>query len=776
VLFRCCCSCCLFPISPGCGCDGKVLYAYPLLLIPNLLFIIGVYALRPAGSQALIWWGIVSACAINDLLRRVIFDSSYQLLMFSIPENLSNAIRLYSKLFFKPVFIIGICAVFLMIPELNNPIQIYTILIILSLTALLPVIYRIPKRYALSLRKGIQRRSRIEDARGSLINYKTNLIIDEYKMIRAYHDNKFNYLYLLNLIGNNYTPDLDNALREMLAHKNGDVRLKTVALIHQLKATHLVPDLEKRGRAEEEPRVKQACLRAIATFGPSKRSDVARYLNLEEPLDLLRYNLTIVHRWGSDALKETAESYVLRLLNSEDDEEVLTGIWLVGELKLAALKGALQGHFNKHGHPWFAQILDALSKMEDIDLFQVYLEAVGFENIRDYAALNQYLARFEGRAFDVIFDMLIFMTRSKSYLDLEKCLRTLRLLPSQDTVDFLVDTLFRFPNPHVKREALLCINRMRKADQDFNFDELVERLPEEIHKCRDLCTDYQVIALTRPNSLVLLELARNIETQIWMIFQILDLLNPQLKVMDTFFRIKWFSHKDDTLDHTRAKSIEYLEVIMQQENIGILRLLDAIRFDDGLFYGTELPANTSKDVKDVYRKIFQGQDYWLKLAAVWDHPLSTRGRFETFFREVEAMMPLLERAHLVKDSPMLKGLSMMELTMFAEFMEIVDFPKHAYVFQIGDPANALYQIIEGKAELLDEAQTRVDLLEAPISIGYGFIIQKSVRRYAMKCIDDCRMIKISRDGFSEILELNPRIYKNIFEILLTMVDKDVYRL
>ena len=125
---------------------------------------------------------------------------------------------------------------------------------------------------------------------------------------------------------------------------------------------------------------------------------------------------------------------------------------------------------------------------------------------------------------------------------------------------------------------------------------------------------------------------------------------------------------------------------------------------------------------------------------------------------------------------MLKGLSMMELTMFAEFMEIVEFQKQAYVFEIGDPANTLYQILEGKAELLDEDQKRVDLLEAPISIGYGFIIQKSVRRYAMKCIEDCRMIKISRDGFNEILELNPRIYKNIYEILLMMVDKDVYRL
>ena len=40
--------------------NGKVLYAYPLLLIPNLLFIIGVYVFRPIGYQTLIFWGTIS--------------------------------------------------------------------------------------------------------------------------------------------------------------------------------------------------------------------------------------------------------------------------------------------------------------------------------------------------------------------------------------------------------------------------------------------------------------------------------------------------------------------------------------------------------------------------------------------------------------------------------------------------------------------------------------------------------------------------------------------
>ena len=474
---------------------------------------------------------------------------------------------------------------FLIIPKLDNPMVVYTLLIIVSLAAILPIISRIPERYVLSLRESVQRRNRLERVRESLISYQPNLILDQYKIARDHHNDMFNYLYLLNLIRNSYASELDEVLKDLLKHENRDVRFETVSVISQVEATHLVGDLEQMCQREEDTHVKETCLQVIAAWGPANGQDIYQYLDAEDSIDLLKYNLTIVHRWGSDELKEKAERKIVRLLKSEDDGEVLAGIWLVGELKLTSFKDEIQLHFGKHSDQAFDTMLEALSKMDDLDLFVAYLEDVGFDKIRNYASLNKHLARFESRAFDVIFDMLIFKTRSKSFMDLEKCLRTLRFLPSQDAVDFLVDTLFRFPNPHVKREALLCINRLRKADENLDFDELVERLADEIDKCRDLCTDYEVIASTRPDSLLLLELARNIETQIWMIFQILDLLNPELKVMDSFFRIKWYSDKKENAGHTRAKSIEYLEAIIKHENSGILQLLESIRFDDGLFFG-----------------------------------------------------------------------------------------------------------------------------------------------------------------------------------------------
>jgi hypothetical protein len=246
--------------------------------------------------------------------------------------------------------------------------------------------------------------------------------------------------------------------------------------------------------------------------------------------------------------------------------------------------------------------------------------------------------------------------------------------------------------------------------------------------------------------------------------------------MDSFFRIKWYSDQKESAGHTRAKSIEYLETIIEHENTGVLQLLESIRFDDGIFCGVVTATGPLKRVEDVYERIFQGQDYWLKLSAVWEMPRDMQVRFDKFLSEVKAMMPLLEKFHLIKDSPMLKGLSMMELMMFAKVMEIVDFRSGDDVFKIGDPVDALYRILEGKAELLDADQRRVDIFEAPLGIGFGFVIRKSVRRFGLKCIEDCRMIKISSDDFNEILELNPRIYKNIFEILLSMIDKDIYKL
>jgi hypothetical protein len=682
---------------------------------------------------------------------------------------------MYSKLFFKPVFIIGICIIFLILPKLESPTVVYTILSIGALSAMIPIVSRIPRRYVLSLRESVQRRDTMESLRGSLIDYKPNLILDQYKILGRHHGDIFSYLYLLNLIRNSYASQLDDILKDLLRHENSFVRYEAVSVIRSVDAVHLVGELEYLFKVEKDPKVKETCLEVIGAWGPSNTQQIDGYLDQKDPINLFKYNLVILHRWGDNALKDKTERWILRLLQSEDDIEILAGIWLVGELKLSRFKEQIQQHFGNHSDQAFDTILETLSKLKDIKLFVAYLEDFGLDKIRNYSSLNAHLARFGSRAFDVIFDMLVFMTLSKSFVNLEKCLRTLRFLPSQDAVDFLVDILLQFPNPHVKREALLCINRLRNADETLNFDELVDKLPEVINHCRDLCRDYGIVASVRPESLLLPELARKIEAQVWMIFQILDLLNPELKVMDSFFRIKWHSGGKESVGHTRAKSIEYLETIIKHENTDILQLLESIRFDDGLFSGTDIPADSSKKIDDVYERIFQGHDYWLKLSAVWQMPKDSSSQFDKFLLEVRSMVPLLEKFHFIKDSPMLKGLSMMELMMFAKFMEIVDFSSADYVFKIGDPVDALYKILEGKAELLDEYQKRVDILEAGMGIGFGFIIRKSVRRYGLRCMEDCRLLKISSDDFNEILTLNPRIYKNLFEILLSMIDKDIYR-
>lgn len=755
--------------------NGKILFAYPLLLIPNLLFILGVSIFRPMAHPSLIFWGTITVCAANDLLRRVIFDSSYQVLMFAIPEKLSNAIRMYSRLFFKPVAIISICAIFLIIPQIDNPMLVYTTLSIALLAAMVPIVSRVPGRYVVALQKSIQRRERLDIERNSLMDYKPNIILDQYKIVRDQYSDMFSYLYLLHLIRNSYADKLDEVLRNLLRHENSYVRFETVYVIRQVEARHLVRDLEQWCQLEDDDYVKEACLQLIALWGPANVRHMAYDVTAEVPIHLFQYHLAILYRWGSADQKANAEKRIRELLHAADNSKVRAGIWLVGELMLISYKDELRPHFTNRSDRMFDAMLESLAKMNDIDLFVAYLEEFGLDRIRNYAILNKHLARFGDRAFDVIFDMLIFMTRSRSFLDLEKCLRTLRFLPTQNAVDFLVDILFQFPNPHVKREALLCINRLRKTGENLNFDKLVERLPEEIDNCRDLCADYEVISATKPGSLLLLEMARKIETQVWMIFQILDLLHPELKVMDSFFRIKWYSSHKGSVGHTKAKSLEYLEAIMSDENKDILQLLESIRFDDGLFFGAVMTGVPLNKVEDVYDRIFQGQDYWLKLSAVWGMPRNLSRHYSPFLTEINAMMPLLEKFHLIKDSPLLKGLSMMELMTFARFMEIVEFGKSEYVFKIGDPADAIYKILEGKAELLDTQHRRIEILEDGIGIGFSFIIRKSIRNYSMRCIEDCRMLKISSDDFNEILELNPRIYKNLFEILLSMVDKDIYR-
>jgi len=745
--------------------SGRILYAYPLLLIPNLIFILLISFSRFSGSTEMAFWGTITACGMNELLRRVIFDSSYQLLIFAIPERLCNALRFYTRMFIKPVFIIGICSIFIIIPVAERPIVKYLILLVLGLIILALAIHRIPRRYASSLKESVVRRMNIQAALDSISTLETKFIREQYERIVSRTGDIFGYLYLLNILDKNYAPELNDILLELLRHADREIRLKTLSVIRDHNIREFKPDLEEAVCGEKDMRVVEAVLEILCQWGPIHDEIKKSHSTSSDPAPLLKYSLAAAHRYGTEQQKRQVEKEMSELALSKDPSRALTGIWLVGELHLPRYGHLIEHGFSMDPEDAFEIVVEAFTKIKDLDRLNAYLVHIGYERIPDFKVLNRNLALFGPMSFDTITDMIIHMVKSRDILRLERCLRAFRFSPNQESVDYLIDILMQFQLPLIRREAFRCVAMIKRSNSELNFENFFYWFPHEIDQLRRMLNDYRAVAVWNPDSLLLKELARGIETQVWILFSNMDMFYSDLAIMDSYYRITHAPTYYVKAFHTKAKTIEYLDTLIKKEHADLIELLEIMAFEDGYLTHVGQLRGEESAIEQVYENIMKDGYYWLKLVAVMDMPKPVARRHAPFIMETEAMIPTLEKTQFLKNVPLFRGFSTMDLLIVAQIAKQLSFHAGHTLFQYNDPGDALYILLEGQVEIRNAEGLRIGLIKPPQSFGEVALLDKSGRAATATCTDDCRMLMISSDDFQDILEDYPDLYKNIILIL-----------
>ncbi len=752
--------------------NGRILFSYPLLLIPSLAFILWVYFTRRPGYEDLLFWGTVVACGVNELIRRVIFDSAYQLLMFSIPERLCNALRMYARLLIKPLVIAVVCLFFVVIPAQTSPIPFYCFLLMALLGLMIAVVSRIPGDYVSSLKRSVLRRLPVDRALDSLVSFEANYIIEQYQKVVAGSDDRFGYLYILSIIRNNYSPDLDPILAKLLENEYREVRLEATSVVGDLGIVKLFGHLESMLGLETNFELKEACFKAIAKWGPSNDSLVDQWMSLDLPIHFRKYVLIAAYRHGPPGLREEVVQETASLSRSSENDKILAGIWLIGELGFWHLRNEMEGHFGMDDPMAIKVILEAAAKLKDFQLFTAYINHIGYGRIRDYESLNRNLALFGTRALDIISDMIKSIIQSKSNFQLKQCLRTLRFIPSQYSVDFLADTFLNFNVPLIREESLNCIAKIKKAEPHFDYSVFLKKLPDEIDRCKRYCRYYKVVMSWNPKSLLLIELGRNIEHRVWSIFKVLDMFYPDLGMFDAYYRITHTSRQHVKASHIKAKSIEYLESLIKDEHPEFLQLLESIVFEDGFLTDVAPLSGEPLNMMDVYEDILTHSNHWLEVSAILDAPPSVRKRFGPILEETEEMIPVMEKIHFLREVPLFRGFSISDMIIIAEITQEIRFEAGQVLFKVGDPGDALYLILEGKVNIVNEREELLVSLGPPRCFGEVAVLDKQGRTAKAICVEDCLMLMIPRDDFQEILENYPALYKNIVYILTSWLRKD----
>ena len=756
--------------------NGRILFSYPLLLLPNLLFVLWAYFMRGAGYESLLFWGTIVACGVNELVRRIIFDAAYQVLMFSVPERLCNALRLYSKLLIKPLAVILISLFFVLLPPQEGVLPLYCFLIIAFLMVMMGVVYRIPEHYISSLKRAVLRRLPLSGTESSLVRMEVNYIVDQYeKAVSGTHD-RFGYLYILDIIRNNHSSSLNFILLELLNNEDRDVRLETVSLIGSLSIKPLVAQLETLFETETDETLKLECLKVISKLGISEEQLILRWIKSEPSIVYRRYMLAIAYGTGNENLKQSVVNETVTLIRSEVRENALAGIWLTGHLGLHRLTRDVERHFDMAPAESFDVIIRALAKLGDARLFAEYLEKVGYDSITDFESFNENLALLKKASFPIISRMISSIIDSKSRFELRKCLRSLKAIPVPETIDFLLEMLERLNVPPIREEILNVIGKIEKENDDLDCSGILDDLPKEIDLCTKYCRYYSVVKSWNRESLLLIELARNIEHRVWCVFKILDVYYPDLGVFDSYYRIT--RTQSGNIDHVKGKSIEYLDSLIKGKTVqhkAFLRLLDAVSFEDGFLLDVDYLPGPHLTIEDVYEQILLQSNRWLEVSAILDVPPEMQKRFMPFLEEIEDMIPVLEKIHFLRKVSLFKGFSITDMIIMAQIAQEVSFEAGHVLFKIGDPGDALYLMLEGKVDILNENDKLLVSVEPPGCFGEVAVLDKQGRSATARCTEECRMLMITGKDFQEILEEYPALYKNIVYLLTSWLREDKTR-
>ena len=88
----------------------------------------------------------------------------------------------------------------------------------------------------------------------------------------------------------------------------------------------------------------------------------------------------------------------------------------------------------------------------------------------------------------------------------------------------------------------------------------------------------------------------------------------------------------------------------------------------------------------------------------------------------------------------------------ARIAQEVSFEAGHVLFKAGDPGDALYFILEGKVDLLNENGKLLVSVGPPDCFGEVAVLDKKGRSAAAKCMEECRMLMIASNDFQEIIE------------------------
>ncbi len=127
------------------------------------------------------------------------------------------------------------------------------------------------------------------------------------------------------------------------------------------------------------------------------------------------------------------------------------------------------------------------------------------------------------------------------------------------------------------------------------------------------------------------------------------------------------------------------------------------------------------------------------------------------------------------ETPMFEMLDPTEINRLIHVIEVAEYAAGAVLFNEGDAGDAWYALYRGRVDVIKEVgpgQKEIYPLDSGACFGEIAILDGQPRSATIQALEDCVVLRISRQAFEELLnENNPVAYKLLRNIALMLAQR-----
>ncbi len=131
-----------------------------------------------------------------------------------------------------------------------------------------------------------------------------------------------------------------------------------------------------------------------------------------------------------------------------------------------------------------------------------------------------------------------------------------------------------------------------------------------------------------------------------------------------------------------------------------------------------------------------------------------------------AELNIVEKVIALEGVELLGTLTPEQLARIAAIAQEVQFPPRRVILEPGQPADALYVIVDGAVELIRNGESLTVARQNDVLGAWALFDESDPMPVTARTVEDTRLLRIARDDFYDLLSDNSEITSAIFSTLV----------